>query len=174
MIETLKQVQPDATLLLAQASRRDVENGMLKWRSAGLTALFVRGRKMRTTQALFDEVAAALQFPYYFGESWNAFHECLSEIDWLPFGDGLVLIVEDADAVLADEAADDELNVLVRSFALAFETYGRPIDQGAWFDRPPVPFHVVLQVEPAAAPRTRARWTAAGARLGEAELETGG
>ena len=32
----------------------------------GYTVRVVRAPKMRTTDALFDEFAAALQFPYYF------------------------------------------------------------------------------------------------------------
>ena len=40
----------------------------------------LRGRKMTTLRQLFDEFAAALQFPYYFGANKDAFDECLSEV----------------------------------------------------------------------------------------------
>lgn len=171
MIENeLKQAPPDAALLVAEIDTASADHAAFCWRRAGLTVLVVRGRKMRTSAALFDEFAAALQFPSYFGENWNAFDECVSEIDWIPLGDGFVILVEDADQVLADADDDDTLDVLVGSFVLAFETYGAPIAQGAWFDRPPVPFHVILQVEPAVAPDTHARWTAAGAQLRVVDL----
>jgi hypothetical protein len=39
----------------------------------------VRGRKSRTVAIFFDEVAAALQFPYYFGENWNALGDLLND-----------------------------------------------------------------------------------------------
>jgi hypothetical protein len=42
---------------------------------AGLTVRMTRGRKMRTVDGLFDEMAAALQFPCYFGANWDAFSE---------------------------------------------------------------------------------------------------
>lgn len=48
------------------------------------TIRFVRGHKMTTTQGLFDEFSAAMHFPYYFGENWNAFRDCLLDLEWLP------------------------------------------------------------------------------------------
>ena len=58
----------------------------------------VRGHKCRSTQALFDEFAAALQFPYYFGENWNAFDECLADLEWLP-GEAYVVLLANAAVV---------------------------------------------------------------------------
>jgi hypothetical protein len=62
----------------------------------------VRGNKMRLVNNLFDEFAAAFQFPCYFGENWNAFDECLADLEWLP-ASGYVLFVTNAADVLRDE-----------------------------------------------------------------------
>src|ERR1051326_1670912 len=59
----------------------------------------IRGHKAKTTAALFDEMAAALQFPSYFGENWNALDECLNDLEWLP-GDAYVLVFERSPEVL--------------------------------------------------------------------------
>ena len=64
--------------------------------------VFVRGRKMRTLPGLYDELAAALQFPWYFGENLDALEECLNDLEWID-ADELLLIVRDADAVLQEE-----------------------------------------------------------------------
>lgn len=40
----------------------------------------LRGHKCETDAALFDEFAAGLQFPYYFGQNWSAFDECCRDI----------------------------------------------------------------------------------------------
>lgn len=79
----LSDIDPSAALLLLQADSRSAAMEVGGWRDDGLTVLTVRGRKMRTLETLYDEMAAALQFPQYFGENWPAFNECLSEMDWL-------------------------------------------------------------------------------------------
>jgi RNAse (barnase) inhibitor barstar len=61
-------------------------------RQPGMVARVVRGRKMRSTAALFDEFAAALQFPAYFGENWDALDECLADLSWLPADRYLIAI----------------------------------------------------------------------------------
>ncbi len=120
---------------------------------------------MRTVEGMFDEMAAALQFPYYFGENWPAFDECLADMDWLPMNVGIVILVYDALEVLTD-AAETELAVLVRSVGAAHSSYSEPIELGEWWDRPAVPFHVVLHsTNPKDSHALRARWQKAGAMI---------
>lgn len=115
-------------LLDALAELRGVDQILLR---------HVRGTKMGSPRQLFDEWAAALQFPPYFGENWSAFDECLNDLDWLPPGP-CVLVILDADFVL-DRATDDELDTfarILRDTAAAWNG-GRA-------------FHVVLQWAPEA------------------------
>ena len=70
-------------------------------RSAGFVTRIVRGTKMRTTQSLFDEFGAAMQFPYYFGENWNAFDECISDLSWVS-AKGYMIAVSSANEVLVE------------------------------------------------------------------------
>jgi hypothetical protein len=81
---------------------------------------FVRGHKMRTLESLFDEVSSACQFPYYFGENWAAFKECLSDLSWLNCVNFL-LIVTDADHVLVD--GENEMPSLARALKSAIQEY---------------------------------------------------
>ncbi len=64
---------------------------------------FLRGKKMLSEGALFDEISAAFQFPHYFGENWDALDECLGDLSWLR-GRSYLTIVTDAARVLANEA----------------------------------------------------------------------
>lgn len=59
----------------------------------------LQGNRMRTEAGLFQEFAAALQFPYYFGSNWDALDECLSDLEWLP-ADGYLLFLSEAQRVL--------------------------------------------------------------------------
>lgn len=158
----LLSVEGSMPLLTFEADLKAAADTIWGWNQAGLTVRTVRGRKMRTVDRLFDEFAAALQFPYYFGENWAAFDECLADMDWLPMETGIVVVVLDPGDVLVD-ATGAELGALVRTITHAGETYGQPILSGEWWDRPAVPFHVVLQVQPNEATAVRGRWQEAGA-----------
>ncbi len=62
----------------------------------------VRGKRMSTKSALFEEVAAALQFPWYFGNNWDAFEECIRELEFVPSAH-VVLGISDAQLLLCEE-----------------------------------------------------------------------
>ena len=96
---------------------------------------------MRTVDGVFNEFAAALQFPWYFGRNWDAFDECLSDLGWIEFA-SFVLVVFDADQVLVEDPVD--MVALVRGVVGAYEEFSLPVENGEWWDRPAKPFHVVL------------------------------
>ncbi|RAW17652.1 barstar family protein [Phytoactinopolyspora halophila] len=135
---------------------------MIGWVESGLTARTVRGRKMHTLQGLFDEFAAALQFPLYFGENEDAFNECIAELETLPAGEGYVVTITEPDQVLAD-AGDEPLGWLARSLESAAEEWAQPVELGEWWDRPAVPFHVVLAGARHVIELAARRWSSAGA-----------
>lgn len=156
-IEHLSAVSPP--FLTVIATQKDVSADARGWQDSSLVVRAVRGRKARTLEALFDEFAAAFQFPYYFGENWPAFRDCITDLDWLSIRSGVVVVVYDADRLLAD-AHPAELVALVRALSSASEQFGEAVADGEWWDRDPVPFHVVLQGKRA---EDFVRWRGAGA-----------
>lgn len=67
----------------------------------------LRGTKMRTTAGVFDEFAAAFQFPYYFGANKDAFDECLRDLaDFVGPGTGYVAVIRDSPELLAEQPKD--------------------------------------------------------------------
>jgi len=98
----------------------------------------LRGAKMRTIAGVFDEFAAAFQFPYYFGENKDAFDECLRDLDeFVGAASGYVAIVRDSGELLVQRPAE-------REWFTAAVT-----DCAAHWSRRGVPFRVVLQNAPA-------------------------
>ena len=160
----LCQVPAEPTIWVwSGAEERPSGSALHGWREARLTVRALRGHKMLTEPQLFDEFAAALQFPSYFGENWNALDDCLTDMAWLPPEAGYVLVISEPQRVL--EGSPDALAVLIRCLASAFAEWSKPISLGEWWDRPSVPFHTVLATRPDDEAEVRSRWIAAGAPL---------
>lgn len=95
---------PDATPVVGMLPVGAAEFSGVRYRiPAGCLAREVRGRKMRTVAGVYDEFAAAFQFPYYFGENKDAFDECLRDLDeFIGTARGYVVVVRNA-ALLLDQ-----------------------------------------------------------------------
>jgi len=48
---------------------------------------------LESAGALFDAIAAAFEFPSYFGRNWDALVDCLGDLEWLD-ANGYVLLVD--------------------------------------------------------------------------------
>lgn len=105
----------------------------------------LRGYKSTTTSDFFNEAAAALQFPYYFGENWAAFDECIVDLSWLE-GDAYLLMIRNANLLLCTDYDGEVFKILTRIFSDASKEWLTPNK-----DDPnrllPIPFHVLLQCE---------------------------
>jgi hypothetical protein len=123
-----------------------------------LVVRLLRGKRCTTPERLFQECAAALQFPAYFGENWDAFEECLSDLEWLPSG-GLVLFITQSDRLL-EESTDDlrTLGDILRSAAADWKE-----------SHPRAPYRIVLHVQPDGEAEAWERLSASGL-LSEDEL----
>ena len=106
---------------------------------------FLRGKKMASLSSLYDEFGAALQFPYYFGENWDAFSECITDLEWIP-ADVYVLVITDSQSVLAEES-DEQLAVLTKLLEEAGSEWSHPVETSQPWDRPVVAFHVIFQCD---------------------------
>ncbi len=104
----------------------------------------IRGKKSQTVDELFNEVGAALQFPYYFGENWPAFNECIYDLDWLP-AEAYIFMFDQANLVLQHESKED-FRVLIRILKDASENW--EAWRQALSDVGPVPtYRIIFQVD---------------------------
>lgn len=163
-IDVLASVDSSFRTLSLPSAREVISALVVNWSAANLTARITRGRKMRSLGGLFDEFAAAWQFPLYFGENRDAFDETLADLDSVDPRAGIVVVITEPEQVLID-AETSNLRWLVDSFSSAASVWSSPIESGEWWDRPGVPFHVVLAFSPDSLDQDEARWRAAGAVL---------
>lgn len=101
----------------------------------------IRGKKSTNVPAFFDEVAGALQFPYYFGENWDALEECIRDLSWLD-RNSFLLMINNAHLFLC-EAPDKDIRIFIDVLANASETWlTQTTEVGG--EELPTPFHVVF------------------------------
>jgi hypothetical protein len=63
----------------------------------------IDGRMMLGPTSAFRELAKALEFPSYFGYNWDALDECLGDVrSWLS-QDAILVLVDQADSLIAIE-----------------------------------------------------------------------
>ena len=159
----------DRVLYAVDTTDTYLADACLQWMRGGLWVRWLVGWRMSTVEELWGEFSAAMQFPYYCGKNWAAFSECLSELDLngslgprtvaeTVINAGIVAVIFNAGSLLLSDMI--ELRTFVRTLQHTQDVYAIPIDRGEW-DRPAVPFHVVLQLD-----RDKAvRWEDAGASL---------
>jgi len=108
----------------------------------GLVVRFIRGGKMFNVEGMHNEISAALQFPWYYGENWDALEECINDLEWLP-AKAYILIFTDAEQLLVRE--DDEVfAILIRTLNDAAALWNGQVESGAQFQAF-APFHVIFQ-----------------------------
>jgi hypothetical protein len=71
----------------------------------GTVVRIMRGSRCDTKAHMFQEWAAAFQFPGHFGNNWDAFEDCVNDLGWLP-GTHAIAIVTRADKILPRSAKD--------------------------------------------------------------------
>ncbi len=137
---------------VAACEESEIDNFMRTNPDGSIVARVIRGKRCRTTRSLFQEWAAALQFPYYFGENWDAFEECISDLQWLP-ATGYIFLVTNADLVLQD--SELEYRVFIGVLDKAARQWMNPPHRREDNKRTALPFRIVFHCEPASEERTR-------------------
>jgi len=91
----------------------DVETVLDAAAAAGLCSVRIDLAGCRSKAELLARVADALEFPWWFGQNWDALADCLGDLEWLP-AEGYVLLLD---------AADDLRRSAPRDFATVTEVF---------------------------------------------------
>lgn len=71
----------------------------------GFAFFLLRGTEVRTKVDFLSSAAAALSFPDYFGNNWDAFEDCLTDMSWHE-APGYVLLLDEFEA-FAEDSPDE-------------------------------------------------------------------
>lgn len=150
-----------ALLVLASEAEEALAWGVeVREEEGGAVALrWLRGSRMRTLGGFHDELAAALQFPPYYGANFDALRDMLSDLEWLESEGFLVLLLE-ADQALAEAPPE------------AWEAFAEVVREvaGTWAEMDDAAFKVVLVAEGEGLEALRARLALGGVRAELIEL----
>jgi RNAse (barnase) inhibitor barstar len=143
---------PDGPALSALAATpATVADLMLQWSPAhpDWDILRVRGEKAVTSAGFFDELGAALQFPYYFGENWDAVWDCINDVSWLR-GPNLLVVFDSAHLLLRD--SEDDFQQLMRLLPQVRDRWHEVSVADAAGGRRPLAFHALFSCDSQALP----------------------
>lgn len=72
--------------------------------------MVIDGSKCKNKSQLFKQFAKQFKFPSYFGNNWDAFHDCMTDLEWLE-ADAYALYVIHFEQLLAE--CEDDLLVFI-------------------------------------------------------------
>jgi len=79
-------------------------------KSRSLAFFHIEGRNIARKEQFLNHVATALHFPAHFGNNWDAFEECLTDLEWVDAG-GYVIYYDHIDGFLTEHP--DQFETLV-------------------------------------------------------------
>lgn len=101
----------------------------------GRYAAYIRGTRCATDAGFLKEISAAMQFPDYFGENWNAWEECMTDLDWLSFS-SITLVIDDYEVLFEEEKEPEDSRRILETYFKEIIAY--------WENENGVPFEVFL------------------------------
>ncbi len=155
-LDYLFNITPPWISLGSGEAEREKWNPNVFYSKQGLSVFVrtLRGKKMRTVQALMDEFAAALQFFDGFGENWYALKDCLCYLDESFPADAYILVVEQAEFVLMDEH-EGAMAALLLTLHETGDWWSNPVNDNGRFSRLAIPFHTIFNIGDLKLQRTR-------------------
>jgi len=100
------------------------------------------GKEMPDWTAAFRSLRKVFHLPDYCGNNLNALSECLSDADVLQ-GSAFVVQIQNAPLVL-NAANSDAMQGLIETLESVAEEWAKPVNVNEPWDRPAIPFHVIL------------------------------
>ena len=96
-------------------------------RNKGMAFFHLEGQKIEKKEQFLNHAAVALKFPSHFGNNWDAFYDCLTDMDSIN-AEGYVIYFDHTDAFAGHHESQLETVVELFQDAVDFwKTEGRPM-----------------------------------------------
>jgi hypothetical protein len=92
---------------------------------------------------LFKLFVEAFHFPDYFGYNWNAFDECMNDLDWIKAG-RYILVLKNLDKLAI---SNQDIFILLRILKETAIEWIKGRSYNLDFPTPPTPFHIIFTYE---------------------------
>lgn len=81
----------------------------------------VKGTLCKSIDDFFREISSGMRFPHYFGWNWDAFDECITDLEWLKFS-CLVIVIDNYELLFIDENSPEVFReLLIKHLTIALE-----------------------------------------------------
>ena len=82
-------------------------------RLKGMAFFHLEGQKIEKKEQFLNHAAVAMKFPSHFGNNWDAFYDCLTDMDWVD-AQGYVIYFDHTDAFASHH--ESQLETVVELF----------------------------------------------------------
>lgn len=87
-------------------------------RAKKLAFFHLEGKKIEKKEQFLNHAAVAMKFPSHFGNNWDAFYDCLTDLEWIK-AQGYVVYFDHTDAFTAHH--ESQLETVMELFQDAVE-----------------------------------------------------
>ena len=95
--------------------------------SKGMAFFHLEGQRIEKKEQFLNHAAVAMKFPDHFGKNWDAFYDCLTDLDWVD-GKGFIIYFDHTDAFAKHN--ESQLETVIELFEDAINYWkaeGRPM-----------------------------------------------
>jgi RNAse (barnase) inhibitor barstar len=73
----------------------------------------LEGQKIEKKEQFLNHAAVAMKFPSHFGQNWDAFYDCLTDMDWVE-AEGYIIYFDHTDSFVAHH--ESQLETVIELF----------------------------------------------------------
>jgi RNAse (barnase) inhibitor barstar len=96
-------------------------------RAKAMAFFHLEGQKIEKKEQFLNHAAVAMKFPSHFGNNWDAFYDCLTDMDWVD-AEGYLIYFDHTDAFASHH--ESQLETVVELFQDAVDFWkaeGKPM-----------------------------------------------